>query len=250
MYVKVVSRIPPILLLAEAHIKTEEWLKETALTYTILRHNLYTEVIPMFVGYVLETGTIYLPAEDGKTAFAAREDMAIAAAKVLTSTNHENKIYEITGNKAYTYADIAAMISEITGKDSAIMQEEIFGPIFPILNYEEMDEVVDYINSNSKPLGLYMFSDNQENVDKVINGTSSGGVTINEAMVHAFDPALPFGGVNGSGMGTYHGKQGFIELSHQKSILYDTDKEANMQLAPPFDGKLEKIKESGASIFG
>lgn len=135
-------------------------------------------------------------------------------------------------------------------KDSTIMQEEIFGPIFPILNYENMDEVVDYINSNSKPLGLYMFSDNQENIDKVINGTSSGGVTINEVFTHAFDPALPFGGVNGSGMGAYHGKHGFMELSHQKSILYDTDAEANMLLAPPFEGKLEKMKESGASIFG
>lgn len=107
----------PIAFVAEGHLKTEEWLKASGLTYTILKHGLYTDILPMFVGeQVLETGVIYQPAGDGKTAFALRTDMAEAGANVLTSEGHENKIYDITGAKTYSYQDIANIISEITGK--------------------------------------------------------------------------------------------------------------------------------------
>ncbi len=107
----------PIAFVAEGHLKTEEWLKASGLTYTILKHGLYTDLLPMFVGeQVLETGVIYQPAGDGKTAFALRTDMAEAGANVLTSEGHENKIYDITGAKTYSYQDIANIISEITGK--------------------------------------------------------------------------------------------------------------------------------------
>lgn len=107
----------PIVFVAESHIKTEEWLKASGLAYTILKHTLYTDLLPMFVGeQVLQTGVIYQPAGDGKTAFALRIDMAEAGANILTSEGHENKIYEITGAKTYSYQDIAAIISSITGK--------------------------------------------------------------------------------------------------------------------------------------
>jgi aldehyde dehydrogenase (NAD+) len=133
--------------------------------------------------------------------------------------------------------------------DSKIMQEEIFGPILPVMNYTDLSEVVAYINKHSKPLGLYFFSNVKKNIDMVVSQTSSGGVTINETELQAMDASIPFGGVNGSGMGAYHGIYGFKEFSHQKSVLYDNDKEVNKFMYPPYAGKLEKVKEMGASLF-
>lgn len=102
---------------AEAHVKTEEWLAESGLTYTILRNNLYTDIVPMFVGdKVLETETIYLPGGNGKTAYTLRSDMAEAVANILTTEGHEGKVYDITNLEAYTYQDVADTISVITGK--------------------------------------------------------------------------------------------------------------------------------------
>lgn len=107
----------PLRMIAEAHLLTEKLLKESGLTYTILKNNLYMDFIPDFIGKdVLQTGTIYLPAGDGKVSAALRSDMAGAAAEVLISTGHENKVYDITNIEAYSYADIAKYLSEITGK--------------------------------------------------------------------------------------------------------------------------------------
>jgi NAD(P)H dehydrogenase (quinone) len=108
----------PIAAVAESHLKTEQWLIESGMVYTILRQGLYMDMLPIFMGdKVLETGVIYQPAGEGKTAFASRKDMAEAAAAILTSDGHDNKIYEIAGNKAYSYAEIAGMMSDITGKN-------------------------------------------------------------------------------------------------------------------------------------
>lgn len=102
--------------------------------------------------------------------------------------------------------------------DSKILQEEIFGPVLPVLSYDSVEEIVDIINANPKPLGLYVFSDNEEFIDNIISKTSSGGVSINGWASHYFEVGLPFGGVNNSGIGSYHGEHGFKELSHQKSV--------------------------------
>jgi NAD(P)H dehydrogenase (quinone) len=105
-----------IAFVAEAHVKTEEWIKESGLTYTLLRNNLYMDIIPQFIGDVLQTGTIYLAAGDGKTAFTLRSEMAEAAANVIISSDHEGKSYDITNLQTYTYQDIADEITEISGK--------------------------------------------------------------------------------------------------------------------------------------
>ncbi len=107
----------PLSFIATTHLLAENLLKASGLKYTLMQHALYAEVIPMFVGdRVLETGIIFQPAGDGKTAFALRDDMAEAGVAVLTGEGHENKIYEITGSKAISYADIAAIITATTGK--------------------------------------------------------------------------------------------------------------------------------------
>lgn len=107
----------PIAPVAEAHLKTEAWLKESGLAYTILKHTLYLDMLPMFMGeQVLESGVIYQPAGDGKAAMLTRHDMAEVAAAILTSEGHENKEYDITAGQAYSYGDIAAILSELAGK--------------------------------------------------------------------------------------------------------------------------------------
>ncbi len=102
----------------KVHILTDKWLKESGLTYTILKNNVYMDFIPFFIGNdVLETGTIYLPAGNGKTSFALRSEMAEAAAGILASSGHENKVYDFTNTEAYSYADVAKYITEATGKE-------------------------------------------------------------------------------------------------------------------------------------
>ena len=102
--------------------------------------------------------------------------------------------------------------------DMLIMQEEIFAPIVPVMTYENLDEVVAYIEERDKPLALYIYSNDQDVIDKVLSGTSSGGVTINGFFSHYLENRLPFGGVNQSGMGSYHGFFGFKAFSHERAI--------------------------------
>lgn len=107
----------PIAFVAASHIKAEEWLKESGMDYTFLRNGLYMDLLPWFMGEkVLETGTIYFPAGDGKTSFTLRDDMAAAGAAVLASEGHENKIYDISNTEAVSFANIASIVSEISSK--------------------------------------------------------------------------------------------------------------------------------------
>ncbi len=99
-----------------------------------------------------------------------------------------------------------------------ITQEEIFGPILPVMTYDSLDEVVAYIERRDKPLALYIYSNDQANIDKVLSRTSSGGVTVNGIFSHYLENQLPFGGVNQSGIGSYHGVFGFKAFSHERAI--------------------------------
>jgi aldehyde dehydrogenase (NAD+) len=109
------------------------------------------------------------------------------------------------------------MLTDVT-PDMLIMQEEIFGPIVPVLTYERIDDVIEYISDRAKPLALYIYSNNRDTVDKILSGTSSGGVTVNGFFSHYLENQLPFGGVNQSGMGSYHGIFGFKAFSHERAI--------------------------------
>lgn len=99
-----------------------------------------------------------------------------------------------------------------------ILQEEIFAPLLPVMTYDTLDQAIDYIEARDKPLALYMYSTNDANVQKVLNRTSSGGATINGVFSHYLENNLPFGGVNQSGMGSYHGYFGFKAFSHERAI--------------------------------
>jgi aldehyde dehydrogenase (NAD+) len=109
------------------------------------------------------------------------------------------------------------MLTDVTPQ-MKILQEEIFAPIVPVMTYDSLDQVIDYIEARDKPLALYMYSDNEANVEKVLSRTSSGGVTINGVFSHYLENQLPFGGVNQSGMGSYHGYFGFKAFSHERAV--------------------------------
>lgn len=109
------------------------------------------------------------------------------------------------------------MLTDVTPQ-MKILQEEIFAPVLPVMTYENLDQVIEYIEERDKPLALYVYSNNQDNVNKVLARTSSGGVTVNGVFSHYLENRLPFGGVNGSGMGSYHGHFGFKAFSHERAV--------------------------------
>lgn len=115
---------------------------------------------------------------------------------------------------------IAPTLMENVDLEAPVMQDEIFGPILPILEYGNLREAIDFINAKSKPLALYIFSKNDKKIDCILEETSAGGVTINDVLMHIANGYLPFGGVGDSGIGAYHGEYSFDLFSHQKSVLH------------------------------
>ncbi len=109
------------------------------------------------------------------------------------------------------------LLTDVT-PDMAIMQEEIFAPVVPVLTYKSLDEVIHFISGRDKPLALYIFSNSRSNIEKILSRTSSGGVTINAFFSHYLENQLPFGGVNHSGQGSYHGVFGFRAFSHERAV--------------------------------
>jgi aldehyde dehydrogenase (NAD+) len=109
------------------------------------------------------------------------------------------------------------LLTEVT-PDMLIMREEIFGPIVPVLTYRNLDEVIAFVSGRDKPLALYIYSNSRNNIDRILSRTSSGGVTINGVFSHYLENQLPFGGVNQSGQGSYHGVFGFRAFSHERAI--------------------------------
>ena len=114
---------------------------------------------------------------------------------------------------------IAPTVIQVNDREDPLMQEELFGPLLPILEVDGLDQAIEWINQRPKPLALYLFSSSQQHQETVLNNTSSGGVCFNDVVMQVGVPELPFGGVGASGMGAYHGKAGFDTFSHQRSVL-------------------------------
>src|SRR5690606_10936332 len=125
--------------------------------------------------------------------------------------------------------------------DSAAMQEEIFGPILPILAYQHLDEAIVAIKKFAKPLALYLFTEDKAVEDRVLMEISSGGVCINNTLTHLGNPDLPFGGVGNSGIGAYHGEYSFRTFSHEKSVLKTSSKINIRLLFPPYKHKNDRL---------
>jgi len=133
---------------------------------------------------------------------------------------------------------LAPTILRKVSPDSAVMQEEVFGPILPVLSVSDMDEAIAFVNQREKPLALYVFTSSDAVAERVLERTSSGGACVNHVIWQIANPHLPFGGVGESGMGSYHGRQGFETFSHRKAVLSKTTRFDPKMLYPPY-GKLK-----------
>lgn len=132
------------------------------------------------------------------------------------------------------------VLSNVTD-DMQVMQNEIFGPLLPIVTYQQLDEAIHYINQRPRPLALYYFGYNKQEQQKVLMQTHSGGVCLNETLVHVGQEDLPFGGVGTSGLGNYHGYEGFVTFSHAKAV-FNRPKFSLMRLFyPPYGTFIQKL---------
>jgi len=137
---------------------------------------------------------------------------------------------------------IAPTVMDNVNWDMPVMQEEIFGPILPILVYDKLEDAIATVNAHPKPLALYVFSNNSSKVEQVLKQTSSGGAAVNDTLVHIANPELPFGGVGASGMGAYHGKGSFETFSHYKSVLEKSNLFDVPVRYPPYKVSLDTLK--------
>jgi coniferyl-aldehyde dehydrogenase len=128
------------------------------------------------------------------------------------------------------------------GDDLTVMKDEIFGPILPVKRYASVSEAVGFVNAHARPLGLYYFGDDAAERETVLSSTTSGGVTVNDVVFHVAQEDLPFGGVGPSGMGSYHGLDGFREFSHRKAVYTQLKKDLPQlkALRPPYGPAIRK----------
>ena len=158
----------------------------------------------------------------------ARGAQVVALGKDTNGCNAENRV-------------LPPVILQNVTDGMRVMQEEIFGPILPILPFRELDEALQYVNDREHPLALYYFDYDARRVDRVLRSTVSGGVTINDVIYHVAQNNLPFGGVGASGMGCYHGKAGFETFSKKKGVLMQSRFSTLKFLRPPYGPMAERV---------
>lgn len=147
-----------------------------------------------------------------------------------------------TGNQSDPSDNYLSPTILTVGRGNSILNNEIFGPIMPLIEYSDVEEVIQYINNEENPLALYVFSKNNKNINHIINSTTAGTTAINETTVQFIHPHLPFGGTNFSGIGKAHGKYGFDAFSNDRAILRQRRGLTSTQIAyPPFTPLKQKI---------
>jgi coniferyl-aldehyde dehydrogenase len=122
-----------------------------------------------------------------------------------------------------------------------LVREEIFGPVLPVIGYDSLDDALDWINAHPHPLALYVFAEDMREQSKVLDGTQSGGVTVNGTLLHIAQEGLPFGGVGASGWGAYHGKAGFDRFTHQRAVFKTGFFNAASLLSPPYGLRAKRL---------
>jgi len=125
--------------------------------------------------------------------------------------------------------------------DCELMQREIFGPVLPVLGYEQLDEAVQFINARPRPLAFYPFSRRRARIRYLLEHVMSGGVSVNDALWHVGQHDLPFGGVGASGMGHYHGGEGFLTFSKLRPVFYQAPVSGMRLLWPPFSALADRV---------
>jgi coniferyl-aldehyde dehydrogenase len=122
-----------------------------------------------------------------------------------------------------------------------LMREEIFGPILPVLTYRKLDDAINTINAGPRPLALYWFGSDTGARDHVLSNTVSGGVTVNDTLLHIAHDNLPFGGVGESGWGAYHGETGFLRFTQQKPVLVQSRFAMGSLFYPPYGKRFDQV---------
>jgi coniferyl-aldehyde dehydrogenase len=125
--------------------------------------------------------------------------------------------------------------------DMQVMKDEIFGPVLPVKTYDHVDEAVAYVNAHARPLGLYYFGGDGQEQEKVLSRTTSGGVSVNDVVMHVSMEDLPFGGIGPSGMGAYHGVDGFKTFSHAKAVFEQSRRDLTAMMRPPYGAAISKM---------
>jgi coniferyl-aldehyde dehydrogenase len=125
--------------------------------------------------------------------------------------------------------------------DGLLMQEEIFGPVLPVVGYDSLDEALAFVAARPRPLALYGFTNQARTRDRILGSGLSGGVTLNGTMLHIAQNDLPFGGVGPSGLGAYHGPEGFKRFSHARAVYDVGPVNAFERLGPPWDGAAGRL---------
>lgn len=180
--------------------------------YLMVHESVKTELFNHMVKYIKQFYGEY-PEKSQHYGRIVHEE---AMNRFLELLDGEKILYGGKFNKEERY--IEPTIIELQSINTKIMQEEIFGPLLPFFTFSNVQEAINYINSNEKPLALYYFGKNNE-AQKVLQSTSSGGICINNTLLHIANHHLPFGGVGNSGMGKYHGKESFIAFSNRRAVL-------------------------------
>ncbi|HGG0415313.1 TPA: aldehyde dehydrogenase [Clostridium sporogenes] len=205
--------------------------------YLVVHRNIKEKLISSIENYIIEFF--------GENAFESEEYPRIINErhfKRLEGYLKEGKI--VSGGKTdISNLYIEPTIIEGINLKNRIMEEEIFGPIFPVIEFEGMDEVIDIIKNNPKPLALYYFSEDKEKQEFIIKNISFGGGCINDTIMHLSTSTLPFGGVGSSGIGGYHGRASFETFSHKKSILKKSNLIDIKIRYAPFKGKINLAKK-------
>jgi len=134
-----------------------------------------------------------------------------------------------------------SVLTNVSWEDK-VMEDEIFGPILPLLTFNNFEDVINEINKHPKPLAMYIFSHNKKQVKQLIENTSSGGFCVNETVSHFVNLNMPFGGVGNSGIGNYHGKYSFRCFTHEKSVLKKSTKFDLALRYPPYKTKVKILR--------
>lgn len=205
--------------------------------YLVVHKNIKEKLISSIENYIIEFF--------GENAFENEEYPRIINErhfKRLEGYLKEGKIV-FGGKTDISNLYIEPTIIEGINLKNRIMEEEIFGPIFPVIEFEDIDEVIDIIKNNPKPLALYYFSEDKEKQEIIIKNISFGGGCINDTIMHLSTSTLPFGGVGSSGIGGYHGRASFDTFSHKKSILKKSNLIDIKIRYAPFKGKINLAKK-------
>lgn len=204
--------------------------------YLVVHRNIKEKLISSIEDYIVEFfGENTFESEDYPRIINERHF------KRLEGYLKEGKIVS-GGNTDINNLYIEPTIIEGINFENRIMEEEIFGPIFPVIEFEDIDKVIDIVKNNPKPLALYYFSENKEKQEFIIKNISFGGGCINDTIMHLSTSTLPFGGVGSSGIGGYHGRASFDTFSHKKSILKKSNLIDIKIRYAPFKGKINLAK--------